>query len=113
MLEIVKQYNLALKTVCSGVCGFHLLKSVAMIIIRMNCGKSDSKRKTLMLYINNSLNIFHWEELIELLNEEFIAPSKFCLDNFSDVLFKVGENVSEYYQKKLHVELALDFYLKN
>ena len=44
----------------------------------------------------------HWEELVELFNEEFTTLVEISLSNFSDVWLKIGDNV-DYYYKKLHL----------
>ena len=68
------------------------------------------KGKALTLYVNSSLNIMHWEELVELFNEEFTTPGEISLSDFSEIRFKIGDNVTDYYHKKLHVgrNLGLD-----
>ena len=34
------------------------------------------RARALTLYINNSLNVLHWEEVIQLFNEEFTTPGE-------------------------------------
>ena len=57
------------------------------------------KGKSLTRYINNSLNVLHREEFIQLFNEEFTTPGKLSLSDFLEITFKRGEDVAEYYQK--------------
>ena len=54
------------------------------------------KGKTLTLYVNSSLNITHWEELVELFNEEFTTPGKLSLSDFSEIRFKISDNITDY-----------------
>ena len=61
------------------------------------------KGKSLTIYVNNSLNIKHWEEIVELFNEEFTTTSETSLSDFSDIQFKIGVNVINCYNKKLCV----------
>ena len=55
------------------------------------------KGKTFMLYINSNLNILHCEKQIELFYEKFTTPGELFLSDFSDIVFKIKENVSEFY----------------
>ena len=60
---------------------------------------------TLTLYINNSLNVLHWEELIQLFNEEFIAPGLWVIFQSLDLKqVKMYQNVikKRCMQKKLY-----------
>ena len=50
-----------------------------------------------MLYINSNLNILHCEKQIELFYEKFTTPGELFLSDFSDIVFKIKENVSEFY----------------
>ena len=45
------------------------------------------KRKTLTLYVNSSLKIIHWQELVELFNEEFTTPGEISYSDFSEIRF--------------------------
>lgn len=65
------------------------------------------KGKALTLYINNCLNVLHWEELVDLFNEEFTDPGQISLTDFTELKFKLGENVNEYYQQKLKLGRGL------
>ena len=47
--------------------------------------------------------MLQWEELIQLFNEEFTTPGELSLSDFSEIKFKTGEDVSEYYQKKMNI----------
>ena len=47
-----------------------------------------------------------------MFSEKFTTPCKLSLDDFLDIIFKAGENISERYQKKIHVGWALGFYSK-
>ena len=73
--------------------------------------------KTLMLCINDSLNILHWEKLVELFNKKFIIPSTLSLDDFLNIVFKIEENASEFYQRNCiqdgNYHSTLTFYLKD
>ena len=42
------------------------------------------KEKALTLYVNGSLNIMNWEELMEFFNEEFTTPGEISLSDYSD-----------------------------
>ena len=55
------------------------------------------KGKALTLYLNNSLNVLYWEEFVQLFNEEFTISWELSLSDFSEITFKIGSNVSEYY----------------
>ena len=48
--------------------------------------------------------------LVELFNEEFTTPGEITLSNFSEIWFEIGNNVTDYYHKKLLVgrNLGLD-----
>ena len=89
------------------------MKGIVRIVIKIdNVWKIRYSQKllrsrALTLYINNSLNVLHREELIQLFNEEFTTPGELFLSNFSDVRFKTGEDVSEYYQQNVCAERAL------
>lgn len=69
------------------------------------------KDKALTLYINNCLQILHWSELTALFNEHFSLPGEPSLTDFTNVRFKYGENINEYYQIK--VKLGRDLGLEN
>ena len=56
-----------------------------------------------MLSIYNNLNVLHWEGFMLLFNKEFTTPGELSLSDFSEIILKTGEDVSEYYQKKMHV----------
>lgn len=57
--------------------------------------------KALTLYINNCLNVLHWSELTALFEDAFSLPGEPSLSDFSEIKFKIGDNVNEYYQKKM------------
>lgn len=61
------------------------------------------KGRALTVFINNCMNMLHWEEIIEILHEEFTSPEQVTLGDFSSIKFNRGDNVSEYYQKKLQI----------
>ena len=50
----------------------------------------------------------HQEELVELFNEEFTTPREISLSNFLQIHFKRGDDVIDYYHKKLHVVRNLE-----
>ena len=52
----------------------------------------------------------HWEELVEIFNEEFTIPGEISLCDFSEIRFTIDDNVTDYYHKKLLVgrNLGLD-----
>lgn len=66
--------------------------------------------KALTLYINNCLHILHWSELTALFDEAFSLPGEASLSDFSEIKFKIGDEVNEYYQKKMKMgrELGLE-----
>ena len=45
--------------------------------------------------------------MIQLFHEEFTTPGELSLNDFSDIRFKTGEDLSEYYQKKINARRAL------
>ena len=51
--------------------------------------------------------MLHWEEFMQLFNEKFITHGELSLRDFSEIRFKTNEDVSEYYQKKMHAGRAL------
>lgn len=69
------------------------------------------KDKALTLYINNCLHILHWSELTALFNEHFSLPAEPSLTDFTNIRFKYGEDVNEYYHNK--VKLGRDLGLDN
>ena len=63
-------------------------------IIKYGMFKIFQKGRALKLYINNSLNVLHWEELIQLFTEEFTTLGELSLIDFSDIRFKTGRDAS-------------------
>lgn len=49
-------------------------------------------------YINNCLHILFWTEL--LFTEHYCAPDALSLTDFSNIKFKFGEDLNEYYHSK-------------
>ena len=45
--------------------------------------------------------VLYWEELVLLFNEEFTTPGELSISDFSEIKFKMGENLSEI-KKKMH-----------
>lgn len=65
------------------------------------------KDSELTLYINNCLQILHRSEFLELFLENFSTPYTISLVNFSNIRFKFGDDLNEYYQKKAKLGHAL------
>lgn len=72
--------------------------------------ESFLKTQALTLYINNCLNIIHWEELKAIFHEHFSPPGEPSLTDFTNIRFKSGDDLNEYYQKKTKIgrELGLE-----
>lgn len=68
------------------------------------------KDSALTLFINNCLHILHWSELVELFSEHYSSPENISLNDFTSIRFKNGDDLNEYYQKKVKVarNLGLD-----
>ena len=45
---------------------------------------------------------------IKLFNEEFTTLGEIPLNDFSEIQFKIGDNVIDYYHKKLHADRNLE-----
>ena len=61
--------------------GFYALKSATMIkekriLGKLKIYKDFLKVKALILHMNNSLNVLHWEGLMLLFNKEESTPGK-------------------------------------
>lgn len=65
------------------------------------------KDSELTLYINNCLEILHWSEFLELFLENFSTPYTISLIKFSNIRFKFGDDLNEYYQNKAKLGHAL------
>ena len=75
--EILRLFNSIMKLVCNGKHGFYILKPFFKDSSKDNVWKIRNiqkmfRCKALTLYINNSLSVLHWEELIQL----FITTEK-------------------------------------
>lgn len=70
------------------------------------------KDKALTLYINNCLQVLHWAEFVELFTEHFCRPETLSLTDFSNVRFKFGEDLNDYYQRKTKIGRQLGLELR-
>ena len=60
------------------------------------------KVKVLTLCINNMVQMFHIQRNLYSKIIKFKTSEELSLNDFSEIIFKISEGVSEYYKKKMH-----------